>query len=370
MPRLSKLIKILLAVSLVLVSIVLVSTCRAESQKSAPMRNVVVGVFNDAPFALRNPSGEWTGYAVELLIEVAARSGLALQFKEYPSLEALYAAVRKGEVDMGAGNTLVTSRDLLDVDFSQPILDGGLRLMVSKRERHSVARLWEGLKRNGHAWAVIWVPCATMTASLVLLFLLRVLDPQFTRHWREGFAESFYHVVSVCVTGKTKYSGALAAGWVGKLIAALWLCFGLGTVAYITSVLTSIMTANTLMGEISGPKDLTRKTAAVLEGSAGERYCAVHDVQVVRVATLEAAVEALLSRRADAIVSDAASLESFDLRHPDLPITETGELFERRHFAFPIKPGQSEFLKEINIGLLRIRESGILDHVRGEWFTR
>ncbi len=333
-------------------------------------QRVVVGVFEDAPFALRTASGEWTGFAVELLVEVAARSGFSLQFKEYQSLEALYSAVSRGEVDMGAGNTLVTSRDLLSVDFSQPMLDGGLRLMVAKREQHSLTRLWEGLKRNGHAWAVIWVPCAVLATSIVVLLLLRRIDPQFTRRWRDGFAEAFYHVVSVCVTGKTKYSGALAGGWVGRVIAALWLCFGLGVVAYITSILTSVMTANTLVGQISGPKDLTRKVAAVLEGGAGDRYCAVHDVQVVRTATLDEAVAVLLSRRADAVVADAASLESFDLNHPELPITETGELFERRHFAFPVKPGSPGLLKQVNVGLLQVRESGILDHVRGEWFTR
>ncbi len=370
MRRRSHLVSILVMQLLFFVAVLGGSTLRAEAQPEVVQPAVTVGVFQDAPFAVRSASGQWTGFAIELLIEVAARTGFTVEFKEYPSLEALYSAVSRGEVDMGAGNTLVTSRDLVNVDFSQPMLDGGLRLMVDKRERHSIARLWEGLKRNGHAWAVVWVPCAVFAASILVLVVLRLLDPQFTRHWRDGFAESFYHVVSICVTGKTKYSGALAGGWVSRIVAALWLCFGFGIVAYITSILTSVMTANTLTGAIASPKDLTRKVAAVLEGSAGDRYCAVHDVQVVRVATLDEAVKALLARRVDAIVSDAASLESFDITHPDLPITETGELFERRHFAYPIKPNSPGLLKQINVGLLRVRESGILDHVRGEWFTR
>lgn len=370
MPRLERLVRLQLLLFSWLLGILSVCSVQAEPQPEIVQPAITVGVFDDAPFAVRNASGQWTGFAVELLLEVAARSGFTISFKEYPSLEALYSAVSRGEVEMGAGNTLVTSRDLENVDFSQPMLDGGLRLMVDKREQHSFARLWEGLKRNGHAWAVVWVPSAVFAASIALLVALRIFDPQFTRHWRDGFAESFYHVVSVCVTGKTKYSGALAGGWGGRIVAALWLCFGLGIVAYITSMLTSVMTANTLNAAITSPKDLTRKVAAVLEGSAGDRYCAVHDVQVVRVATLDEAVKALLAHRVDAIVSDAASLESFDLAHPDLPITETGELFERRHFAYPIKPNSPGLLKQVNVGLLRVRESGILDHVRGEWFTR
>ena len=108
----------------------------------------------------------------------------------------------------------------------------------------------------------------------------------------------------------------------------------------------------------------------MLEGGAGERYCAKRDVQVVRCKSLDEAVEVLLARRVDAIVSDAASLESFDIRNPNLPITEKGEIFERRHFAFPVKPGAPSLLLQLNEGLLQARESGLLDHVRGEWFTQ
>lgn len=341
----------------------------AHADPLSPKR-VTVGVFSDAPFAVPDEDMQWRGYAVDLLREIGMRSGLVPEFREYASLEALYDAVHRGEVEMGAGNTLVTSFNLAKVEFSQPILDGGLRIMVSKERGDSFARLWEGLKQNGHVRMLLWGTFVMIAASFVLLFILRKFDEEFTRHWHEGFAEAFYHVVSVCVTGKTHYRGDLAAGWIGRILAALWLCFGVGTVAYVTSSVTSVMTANTLAGEISGPKDLAGKKVAVLEGGAGERYCAKRDVQVVRCKSLDEAVEVLLARRVDAIVSDAASLESFDIRNPNLPITEKGEIFERRHFAFPVKPGAPSLLLQLNEGLLQARESGLLDHVRGEWFTQ
>lgn len=342
----------------------------AQAQTQNAEHRVSVGIFKDAPFVVSGEAGQWTGFAVETLLQATSRSGLAFEFREYPSLESLYRAVQSGEVEMGAGNTLVTSRDLQTVDFSQPILDGGLRIMVSKEHQHSFARLWEGLKRNGHVLTLLWAAVATISASIVLLVLLRFFDPRFHRRWRDGFAEAFYHVISVCVTGKTKYSGTLAGGWIGQIIAALWLCFGVATVAYVTSSITSVMTTNAFAGQVSGPKDLPGRVVGVLNGSAADRYCAVNDVQVVRFSNLAEAADALVLHRVDAVVSDAASLEAFDMAKPELPITETGEIFERRHFAFPVKPGSRELLHKINIGLLQLRESGILDHVRGEWFSR
>lgn len=242
--------------------------------------------------------------------------------------------------------------------------------MVSKERHSSFSRLWAGLRDNGHLVTLAWGAALTLVASLLLLVLLRLYDKDFPRHWRDGFAEAFYHVVSICVTGKTRYTGGLGAGWIGRILAALWLCFGVGTVAYVTSSVSSVMTTLSLSGAISGPKDLAMKKAAVLSGSAGERYCAVHDIQVLRVASLDDAVAALLARSVVAIVADAASLESYDIRHPNLPITEVGEIFERRHFAFPTHRPSPELLQRLNYGIVLLRENGIIDHIRGQWFTQ
>lgn len=331
-------------------------------------RTVRVAVFPDAPFAMREASGRWDGFAVVLLETAATPAHLVLEFHECASLDELFAEVGAGKADIGIGNTLVTSARLERVDFTQPILEGGLEVMVPSNHSHTISALWDGLVDNGHVRVVSWGVLVTVVLSVVIVLVLRRLDPEFSPHLHEGFAESLYHVVSITMTGKTSYKGKLAPVWVGKIVAALWLVFGVASVAYLTSGLASVMTANTMSFRINGPRDLRGKTVGTLKGSAGERYCALHGLDVVQFSSVDAAAVALAAKQCDAVVADAQSLEYFDTSHPEVAVAVVGELFERCHYAFAVHSGDDDLLRRLNIAIVSLREDGAIDRVRGRWF--
>lgn len=79
----------------------------------------------DAPFAFSDPAMGWKGYSVDLLTEIAGRVNLEIEYVPYATLPALYDGLDRGEVDVGIGNILVTSRGVERLEFSQPMLDGG-----------------------------------------------------------------------------------------------------------------------------------------------------------------------------------------------------------------------------------------------------
>jgi len=335
-----------------------------------PHRRVRAGVFADAPFAIPDPEIGWKGFSVDLLSEVSSRMNLEVEYVPYATLPELYAALQRGDVELGVGNILVTSRGVENLEFTQPILDGGLRIMVSGDKAHSLKRLWDGLVVGGHVRVVALGALFAVCTSLALLAFLRMFDRQFTRHWRQGFAESFYHVMSVLVTGKTKYSGNFGQGWLGKIVAALWLCFGVATVAYVTSSVSSVMTTTSLAREINGPGDLSGRVIGVLEGSPAIRYVAMQGLVSSSYKTLDDAVSALVNHAVDAVVSDSSSLEYYDFLHPNINVNEVGPLFERRHYAFAVRVGSDEVRRRLNVGLLSLRESGGLEHIRTQWFAR
>jgi ABC-type amino acid transport substrate-binding protein len=341
---------------------------RAAEQTDLPVRTVRVAIFPDAPFAVHEASGRWDGFAAVVLQAAAAQAHLNLEFHECASLNELFEEVAGGKADVGAGNLLVTSARLSRVAFTQPILDGGLKVMVPTDRSHSVASLWDGLVDDGHVRVVAWGAVITLALTLVVVAVLRRIDRDFTPHLHEGLAESFYHVVAITMTGKTSYKGNVAPGWVGKIVAATWLVFGVTTVAYLTSSLSSVMTANAMKSRIDGQHDLKGKRVGTLQGSVGERYCALHGIDVVRFSTVDAAAEALAARGVDAVVADAQSLEYFDTSHPDVPVATVGEMFERRHFAFAVRPGDDDLLRRLNTAIVSLREDGALDHVRTRWF--
>jgi ABC-type amino acid transport substrate-binding protein len=331
---------------------------------------VRVAVFAEPPFAMQDESGRWTGYAVTLLDAAAVDATLALDMQPCATLQEAIDRVGSGAADIGVGNTLVTSERLSSVDFSQPILDGGLRMMVPRDRSASLSRIVSGLWENGHVHVMIGGALVTLAVAAVLLAVLRRLDKEFTQHWHEGFAESLYHVVSVVMTGKTSYKGKIAPGWVGRIFAALWLVFGVASVAYLTSSLTSVMTSEAMASRVMSPRDLHGKRVGALKGSVGERYCAQHSLDAVLYATVEQAAAALSARQVDAVVADAQTLEYYDTSHPDVPVTTVGEIFERRHYAFPVHRGDDDLRQRVDRSIVSLRESGALDRLRERWFGK
>jgi ABC-type amino acid transport substrate-binding protein len=333
-------------------------------------RTVRVAVFDEAPFAMQDASGRWSGYAVTFLDAAAADAQLVLEMQACTTMRELFEHVESGAADIGVGNTLVTSERLKLVDFSQPILDGGLRVMVPSDRSHSFARILSGLWQGGHVEVVFWGALITLMVATLLHAVLRRIDKEFTRHWHEGFAESLYHVVSVVVTGKTSYKGKIAPAWAGHVFAALWLVFGVASVAYLTSSLTSVMTAEAMASRIFGSRDLQGKTVGTLQGSVGDRYCAEHSLKVVRFATVEEAAAALVAKQVNAVVADAQTLEYYSTSHPDIAVAVVGEVFECRHYAFPVHRGDDDLRQRIDRSIVSLRESGTMDRMRARWFGK
>ena len=331
-------------------------------------RIVRVGVYEVPPFAEPDAALKWKGFAVVLFEASAIQLQMVPEFRQYANIDDLMSAVEKGEVEAGIGNIMVTSNRLTQVDFSQPILDGGLRVMVPSDRTHTLRRLWNGLVEDGHVQVLFWALVGMLVLSVVVMAVLRRLDQEFSKHWHEGFAEAMYHVVSVMMTGKTSYKGKIGPGWLGRVIATVWLVFGVASVAYVTSSITSVMTADTISDAVHGPKDLPGRTVGVITGSVGARYCAEHGIDVVTYDTLDEAARALADRVTDAVVSDAQSLEFYDVSHPQVNVAVVGEMFERRHYAFPINRAAEDLRRRIDVVLVGLREDGMLEQLRRRSF--
>jgi len=331
-------------------------------------RAIKVGVLNAEPFAIPDTAMKWTGYAVVMFEASSIHARVVPEFREYASADALIDAVASGEVDAGVGNTLVTSERLERVDFSQPILDAGLRVMVSSEKTSSFFRVIDGLVEGGHARLLAWCVIGALGLTVVVSLLLRRFDREFTPHLHEGLAESFHHVVSVAVTGKTSYKGGVVPPWIGRIVAAIWLLFGLATVAYLTSTVTSVMTADVLHRQINGPKDLRGKTIGIAAESGGDTYCSEQKLDIVKFGKFADAVQAMLEHRVDAVVGDASILEYYDLQHPEVKVNVVGELFQRRHFGFSFHRDGTNLREKFDIAILALRENGTLDQIRQRWF--
>lgn len=302
---------------------------------------------------------------MDLWKEIAGDLARGSDFTAYNNIPDLLEAVSSGKIDVGVSGIFVTEERLKLVDFSQPFLQGGLQVMVHEKRGSSFMKIWNGLRESGHLKIFGLGICVILIATILLTLAERRWNQEFHPDWANGIAESFYHVVSIVMTGKSTHKG-LPGPW-GRVLAAIWIAFGVGVVAYITSSVTSIMTVNSLEGIIKGPQNLPGHKVGIIPGTVGAEYCTDKHLETTPFKSLPEAVNALVGRQIDAIVLDAITLQWYDNSHPELPITEVGPIFEKKHYAFALPIG-SPLRHEINKSILKQNESGFLETLRQHYF--
>lgn len=335
---------------------------RAESQP--PLK---VGVALSPPFVEKpkTSGGPYEGFAVDLWRAVALRMERTSEFIEYPTFDMLVAAAAKGDVDIAVADIAATAERAAKVDFSYPIADGGLRVMVLTAPKHSLAELWDGLVARGHVEVVLYGGAILLVASILMMHFFRKVDKDFPQPIHEGFAESLYRTVSITMSGKTKVVST--TNWITKILAALWLVCGVGIVAYITSSITAVMTTQAAAGTVKEVGDLKNKPVGVLAGTVAERYCWRAGFATHSYASIDEAVQDLVARKIVGIVSDGPVLEAYDHAHPELPIGEVGPLFEKHKYAFATPKG-SPLRGPVDQQLIGFEESGDTAKLAAKYF--
>jgi len=324
-----------------------------------------VGVFVSPPFVTKDAKGEYSGYAWELYSAAERRLELKSVPQEFATFAELLDAVIAGKIDVAVTDMFITSDRERRMEFTHPIADGGLRVMVSTERESRLAAIWNDLINDGHARILGWGALIVIALAIPLAFFWRHVDKDFPQKPLDAFAESLYRLVAVTMSGKTKVTSV--STWHTKVFAAAWLVVGVSIVAYITSSITSVMTKQALRGTINSVADLNGKHVGAVAGTLGEQYCRSSGLESTSYPTLESAVEALVSHEVGAVVADGLALEAYDHANPKLPITEVGPIFDRRRYGIGLPMG-SPLRHRLNIALVELTESGTTDKLYTKYF--
>lgn len=346
-----------------------VATCLAVTTNTTAPANpvgkkITAGIYLNQPFADLNKE-DYQGFCVDLWKEIAADLGQPFEFVPYTNVTDLLNATEQNKVDIAIGNISITHDREKIVEFSQPFLPGGLQIMIDEKRASSWERLWIGLRDSGHLKIFAIGIVVILLGTFVLTLCERRWNQEFHPDWANGLSESFYHVMSIVMTGKSTHKGL--PGPFGKILAGIWLAFGVAVVAYITSSITSVMTVNRLQGSINGPQDLPGHHVGAVAGSLSQQYCDDQNLQTTSYTKFEDAVKAMLNHDIDAVVFDAMTLQWYDNAHPELPITEVGPIFLKKNYGFAL-PIKSTLRHDINQSLLKQQESGFTETLRKHYF--
>lgn len=345
----------------IVASALVIISAAAQQEAGETMR---VGVYVSPPFVIKTDN-EFSGMAIDLWQDIAARMGKRSEFVELQTYGALIEAVATHQVEAGVTNLTVTENRAKLVDFTYPWFDAGLRVMIHTQAGSGFSDVLSGLSDAGHLATYAWIALVIIISTIILTLFDRRFDGNFPKRWREGFAESFYHIMSIATSGKTIRKNLF--GWVGRIWQAFWMVCGIAIIAYVTSSVTSVMTITHITRNIENVADLQDKSVAVRAGSVAEAYLQARSIATVPFNHLTDSVAALVNDEVSAVVADAPVLEYYVHSNPKEPLEVVGNVFSPDKYGFAFPP-HSPLVKPASVAIISAHENGSLAELKAQYF--
>jgi len=314
--------------------------------------------------------GKFGGFEVDLARMLGNRMGMTTEIYGIDTVAKQIDDLNRAAADVALGGVTITKSRETQVDFSLPVLDTGLRIMVPVEDRSGLRRLIGGfltaIADPGLLVLLAGVAVAVLLAAHLIWWMERRHNSDFAKPYPKGIWDSFYwSVVTMSTVG---YGDKVPKANVGRAFSLLWIIFGTLVFATLTASIASSLAVDRLRQEISGPSDLPGRIVATVTESSGQAYLSSVGIGPVFVNEIEAAYELLEDGDVDAVVFDAPVLDYWASHNSGGKFTTVGAEFDKVSYGIAVSDQNAELREQINRVLLDAIESGEYDLLRDRWF--
>jgi len=344
--------------------LLLLSPCPAQAQESQPKLRVATRLVK--PFVFEE-GGKLTGFSVELWQEIATQMNVKSEYVVKPTVKELLASVKSQEAALGIAAISITAERELQWDFSQPMFDAGLQILVSAQgsEGGIIGNLLAGVFNANFLLLIGGILLTLIIPAHIVWFLERRPAGGLLTHrsYFPGIFEAAWWSAATLATQADQMPKSAAA----RVAAVIWMFTSVVFIAYFTASVTSSLTLQQLRGDIRGPEDLPGKRVASVKGSTSVEYLRQHNVEVMEFTKVEEAYLALQHEQIDAVVYDSPVLLYYASHDGKGKVQVAGPIFRKENYGI-VFPPNSPYRKPVNEALLKLKENGTYDQLYKKWF--
>lgn len=319
-----------------------------------------------SPFVIEE-NGELGGFSIELWRNIAQELNVLSDFKKTENISDLLNAVQSKQADVAVAAISVTAQREQDFDFSQPIFESGLQILVRNQSSQSSI---------GRLLGSIFTPTLfQLLGIMVLIILIPAHIVWFVeRNHKGGFLENsayFPGIFKACwwasATLATQAEEMPKSPW-GRMMAVIWMFISVVFIAYFTATVTTSLTVERLQNNIKGIQDLAGKQVATISGSTSANYLKQQKIETKEFTQVDELYNALNSADVDAVVFDAPILLYYAAHDGKGKVQVVGSIFRKESYAIAL-PNGSPYRKPINNALLSLQEKGTYQDIYDKWFS-
>lgn len=334
--------------------------------KAAP-RVVTVATHDIEPFVMTHEDIK-TGFTIDVLAEIAKHTGWTLTYVDVPDVAGQLKAVGEGKTDAAAGAISITADRAMSYDFSQPILNAGLQIMVpTGATARTSAGLVDFLKLLFSKAVLVWLFAAmilaVIPAHIVWFTERRHADSPMSKNYFPGIFQAFGYGLGMLAAQPDE----MPRHWVNRILGLLLAFVSVIFVAYYTATLTANLTVEKFDSKISSPSDLVGKKVCTVDKTTSAAFLTEQGIEFTGVGIIKDCYQGLKTATYDAVVFDAPVLAYYVAHEGAGDAAMVGTVFQNADYGIAFR-NSSDLRKQADEALLKMREDGDYELIRDKWF--
>jgi ABC-type amino acid transport substrate-binding protein len=279
----------------------------AQDRTAAP-RKLVVGTMVLPPLYMKAADNQWRGFGIELWQAVAQDLNVSFEFREYGGFEPLLDAIKNKEIDVIPSLPVEEGYESI-LDFSQSYLKSGLAIAVPAE---GVGSRWMGVVASifsAHIVAAVGLLLLLSLAAgiIVWAFERRRNSDMFGDGPMKGIGHGiWWSLVTMTTVG---YGDKAPKTIGGRVVALIWMLFSIVFISSFTANITTSLTISELRGKVRGFDDLYTVRVGSIARSEAANFLTKHGITVTPFESLQEALQAVASKKIEALVGDETILK-------------------------------------------------------------
>jgi len=329
----------------------------------ATAQNLRVSTVTRPPFSMLQDGAD-TGFSIDLWQALMQDMRRNSEFVRADQFSQMLDMVEDGSVDAAIANISITAKREIRFDFTHPIFEGGLQIMVHT-DANNTPSIWSALWSKELLMAIAMSFVALLGGGMVMWFFERKKQEYFNLPLHRALFPAFWWALNLVVNGG--FEERVPRSVFGRLFGVLLVVSSLFIVSVVVAKITATLTIAGIQNSVNSVNDLQKKSVGTTVGSTASAYLDAREVRHRTYNDLDALLAAFETRKLDAVVFDAPIL-SYYVNTEGMGKAElVGPVFLRENYGI-ILPPESPLAEPINQSLLRLREDGTYSKIYRKWF--
>ena len=343
--------------------LVLLTFATFGGQSATAQRATAIATVERQPFVMIQ-DGKLTGFSIELWNEIAKQLNLQTDFKTQDSFKQMLQKVADSKVDAAIANISITSAREAVLDFSHPIFDAGLQILLPRSGSAAgnfIAAIWG----SGLLTILSWALVVLIFVAHLMWFIERGRHPDIRESYLAGIWDAFWWAL-IIVTGGG-FEDKQPQRVMGRALAVFWIIASLFVTSIFIAKITTALTVSQLSTQVSSFRDLYGKKVGVTEGSTAQAFLKKNRLETIAYKNIKPLFADVVSGKLDAAVHDGPLVQYFASTDGKGRVTVVGGIFKPEKYGIAFPQG-SPLQEKVNQALLRLREDGTYERLRQKWF--